>query len=401
MRMHVLARLALLAGVSTTAAACGGPEPAAWSGTVDTLATGQVVVANPASPLWEGERRLVEELRLGSVDADGPELFGEVRSLAVDGAGRIYVVEGQAREIRVFGDDGAHIRTFGRPGAGPGELAWPAHAEVGPDGNLWVADPTNNRVTAYDTAGRYLAGHGVPGGFTMRPWPGGFDRHGRYYHPVPTPVPGEFRIALLRYDRDFGAVDTVRAPVDPEKRDVLELRLARGVAWADMPFTPRLQWRLSPEGTIWGALTDEYRLFELSPAGDTLRTVTRVWDPLPVTDADLELARADLAWFTGQGGVVDWTKVPSRKPALDDFTFDSEGRLWTWPVLPAGEEGTALDVFDAGGRWLGRVRSPVPIARRPYPVIRDGAIYAVTESELEVPFVVRLRLEATAEAGAG
>ena len=89
-------------------ASCGD-APAAWAGTVDTPATGQVVVRNPRAPLWPDghEWRLAEELRVGTVAGEGPELFGRITSLAVDPAGQIYVLEGQAQEIRVFGPDGA------------------------------------------------------------------------------------------------------------------------------------------------------------------------------------------------------------------------------------------------------------------------------------------------------
>ena len=144
---------------------------------------------------------------------------------------------------------------------------------------------------------------------------------------------------------------------------------------------------------MWGIFTGDYRFVELSHTGDTLRTVTRAFDPLPVTDADRAQARKDLEWFTRQGGKADWSKIPSTKPGVEDVTFDNDGNLWAWPVTEKDLKDRALDVFDPEGRYLGRVTSPLPIARRPFPSFRNGMMYAVTRDELEVPFVVRLRIE--------
>lgn len=385
----LIATLLLLA-----AAACGDAGGPGWAGSVDTLSSGQVVVSNPDAPLWaEGrEWRLVEELRIGSLDGSGPDVFGQVRSLAVDNAGRIYVLESQAQEVRVFGPDGEHVRTFGRPGAGPGELSEPALAEFGPGGDLWVTDPDNNRVSVFDTTGAFVRSHPVPGGFIIVPWPGGFDRDGSYYYPMPDFSAGDFRMNLVRHDMDMQAADTLSPPTDPIEREAFELARGQSRMRASVPFDAGFRRRLGPDGTLWGGFTGEYRLFQLSPDGDTLRTITRDFTPLPVTDTDRQQAREQLEWFTEQGGKVDWSKIPARKPAFETFTLDRAGRLWVWPVTEQ-EEGRELDLFDLDGRYLGRITSPVPISANPWPVITDEAVVAVTRSELDVAFVVRLRIE--------
>jgi hypothetical protein len=162
---------------------------------------------------------------------------------------------------------------------------------------------------------------------------------------------------------------------------------------ASVPFTAGFRWHLSPHGTTWGVFTGEYRLVELSHTGDTLRTITRAFEPLPVTDADRDQAREDLKWFTQQGGKADWSKIPSTKPAIEDMTFDDAGNFWVWPVTMAEAKDRVLDVFDSVGRYLGRVSAPLPISRQPFPVFHNGMVYAVTQNELEVPFVVRLKIE--------
>lgn len=400
--------------------AWGGCAPSeagtAWEGRMDTLPSGTIVVENTADPVWTENSawRVVEELRIGSVEGEGPTLFGRIRSLAVDAAGRVWVVESQSQEIRVFGRDGGHVRTIGRKGGGPGEFQRALHAQFGPEGRLWVADPANARVSVFDTAGALLTSEPVPGGFVVIPWRGGFDDRGRYYLPIPRPSEEGFDLGLVRHeirpDSTSGRggrtappalvpLDTLPVPRDPVERERFEHRSGDGrtVAMASVPYAPAFRWRRSPSGTFWGLFTGDYRLVELSPAGDTLRAVTRPFEPLPVTQADVEEAMEGLEWFTSQGGWVDRSAIPDTKPGADELFVDDEGNVWVFPVTERGREGRVLDVFDPEGRWLGRVRLPFALADGPVPLVRGGVLYGVTENELEVPFVVRARIEKPGE----
>ena len=391
-----LSLLILCAAVLPAALGCGtrGEAAATWHGTMDTLPSGQIVVHNTAEPMWpEGSGwRLVEDLRIGTLEGDGPDLFGEIRSLEVDPAGRIFLLEAQANEIRVFEADGSHIRTIGRDGGGPGEFNYPVLLQFGPEGNLWVVDPQNNRLSVFDSAGTYIEGKYALGGFIMMPWPGGFDYNGSYYAPVPLPRDDDFGIALVRFDVDLNPLDTIAIPEDPEEREGFELRNEDSHLMAGIPFQPGFRWRLSPTGTMWGMLDGDYRFFQLTLQGDTLRSFTREFEPLPVTEADMDQAREDLEWFINYGGNVDWSKIPDHKPATDDFFFDDEGNIWVIPVTMAEQDWQVVEVFDPEGRYLGRIDVPFRLTR-PYPVIRNGVMYAVVEDEMEVPYVVRARIE--------
>ena len=86
---------------------------------VDTLANGRVVVSNPdLAAVGEGRTlELVEELRIGAgfgTDADAPELFGKVISLAVD--------EDERRCLRT------PVQCLRSVGTNSGDAAiWPGH----------------------------------------------------------------------------------------------------------------------------------------------------------------------------------------------------------------------------------------------------------------------------------
>jgi hypothetical protein len=376
---------------------CGTPAEggSGWSGTIDTLPSGHTVVHNTADPILPTESawRSAEDLRIGTMDGDGPDLLGNVRWLEADAYGRIWILEGQALEIRVFNADGSFVRTIGREGGGPGEFTYPLQVQVGPDGNMWVTDPQNNRLSVLDTAGTYLEGLQMPGGFIIMPWPGGFDANGFYYSPVPLPSEGDdFRLGLVRYDAAFEPVDTLDVPTDPVDREYFEIRREDTFWRTSIPFTGSFDWRLAPSGTLWGMLTDEYRLVELTADGDTLRTITRAFTPLPVTDADLERAREQLESFVRNGGNVDWSKIPSAKPATEELYFDDDGNTWVRVVTAHEDRGRVFDVFDASGRYLSRVQADFAVARFPPPIFRGDLMYAVTEDALEVPYVVRARI---------
>jgi len=364
-----------------------------WRGTIDTLASGQVVVVNTADGVWAESDvwQVVENLRLGTPHEDAPDLFGNVAAVEVDAEGRIWVLDDRELEIRIFDREGRYVRTVGREGGGPGEFRAPQAIHQAPNGNFWVPDPRNNRISIFDTSGAYVEGRNMPGGFGTSQWPGGFDRVGHYHLPIRTfDSEGGLVLALVRLTAAHVVVDTLEVPTDPKERDVFVLLFPNGGrAEMGVPFAGEFEWRLAPSGNLWGMLTDDYRLYEFNPAGDTLRTLTRDFTPLPVTDSEMETTRSELESFVQAGGDVDWSKIPHTKPATRDFFLDDEGNLWIMPETPPEDAGVLLDVFAPDGLFLGTVRLPFEIELTPLPLIRNSTLYCVTKDELGVSYVVR------------
>ena len=111
----------LLLTLRTTKRPAETPDPGS-AVQIDTLESGRILVSNPDVGVVGDvpNLELNVELRLGAVDGDSPEVFGDVRSLAADDRGTIYVADVQAAEIRVFDSQGRSLRRFGRRGEGPG-----------------------------------------------------------------------------------------------------------------------------------------------------------------------------------------------------------------------------------------------------------------------------------------
>jgi sugar lactone lactonase YvrE len=374
--------------------ACGGAERPEWAGTIDTLPGGGVLVTNPAEGVWGGEARweVVEELRIGSAEGDGPELFGRLGMLAEDAGGRIWVFESVEQEFKVFDQTGRFIRTVGRRGGGPGEMQRASGVAVMPDGRLLVVDMPGARITAFDTAGSYLAGYPISGGFTLIPWPGGVDRDGYLYNAVPRIVGGEFTIALVRYDSALTPLDTLLPPTW-ESQEYFEHQRGDNFARASVPYTSSLNWRLTKDGDFWSLLTGPYELVRQSGSGDTLRVVTKPFTPVAVSSEEKDSAVARLKWFTDEGGTVDRGRIPNTKPAALGFLVAEDGHLWVSATrADTSDINRVFEIFDPDGRYLGTVRLPFPMLPRPAPLVRGDRIIAVSEDADGVPYVVRARI---------
>lgn len=90
--------------------------------------------------------------KLGS----GAGQFRMANGIALDGAGRIYVVDSLAHCVKVFSAAGDYVTSFGSPGSGSGMFNMPtgiAFEKV--SGHLAVVDTLNGRIQFFDTNGVY------------------------------------------------------------------------------------------------------------------------------------------------------------------------------------------------------------------------------------------------------
>ncbi len=331
----------------------------------------------------QGQVAAAVETRIGTMQGTDPDVFGRVDAVEVDGAGRVYVLETMEQHVRVFDRSGVHIRTFGRKGAGPGEFRSAVGLAWAPDGTLWIPDPENGRVSVFDTSGAFVTSHRMSAGFALAPWPGRFDKRGNFYHYALSPQ-SEWSYNMVKYGATLEPLDTLVPPFGEEH--YFEGREERGgPVRARIPFSPRMAWRLSSDGEMWGAWTSEYEVFRVDSAGKRDVVLRRSVQPVTVTSEERDNA---LERLRGHGLVIDASSVPRRKPAIRSFMLDDEDRVWVIPELPDGRTGTALDVFSTNGQHLGRVQLPFTLATVPTPVIQGWRVYGVERDELGVESVV-------------
>ncbi|MFH1278502.1 MAG: hypothetical protein ABIK65_09000 [Candidatus Eisenbacteria bacterium] len=87
--------------------------------------------------------------------------------------GRIFVPGGELRYVLVLSPEGELLSTFGVPGGGRGELAFPVGIAFGFRGTILVLDRMRHTILAYDEEFRLLSEHGSLGA-----------RTGNLYHPT-------------------------------------------------------------------------------------------------------------------------------------------------------------------------------------------------------------------------
>ncbi len=90
-----------------------------------------------------------------------PDHFGAV---AIDGAGNMYVTDYNSR-VQKFDSNGTFLLKWGRPGNGDGQFALHSHLSVAVDtqGNVYVTDTDNSRVQKFDSNGTFLLKWGSKG----------------------------------------------------------------------------------------------------------------------------------------------------------------------------------------------------------------------------------------------
>jgi hypothetical protein len=382
------------------AAACGGaggPAADEWQITRATLPGGaaHVVNAPPADeiePTWG----LDEELRIGSVDGADPTVFGMLKGLAVLRDGRIAVLDGQAREIRVFGPDGGHLATHGRAGQGPGEIedAWGMMRDA--DDRLWVADSRNGRMSVFDPADGLVRDHPVQVTSWGFWWNGTMTDDGRILLPSYTVGP-EAREILRVYDGGMNVVDSLPLalprgnPAEDPGTYVFEGGGSR--MFTGVPFYPGGERILDPRGGAWSTPRGDpsYRIAHWMPGGDTTLVIEtqrpRVAVRAAERDSAIENLRASAARIGAQQ--ADWSRIPAIKPSIASMFLGDDGRLW---VRTHSVAGTEYDVYERDGAYAGTLATPLDLLSLPAPVVRGEHVWAVTKDDLDVQYVIRARL---------
>ena len=180
-------------------------------------------------------------------------------------------------------------------------------------------------------------------------------------------------------------VDSITiAAVGPDMRITRVLHPLPGLVLAVQDSHPRQVWFAphavvaSTNSTLYYGFGGEYAIAALSATGETTRVITRSWQRVAVTDADIS-AYIDgwgSRWITSTGAEAEAQKREMRSdpffeyvPAFSQFLVRTSGELWvrapnlvdaqwngelnTVPLAPSN-----WSVFDHMGRWRGTLILP-------------------------------------------
>lgn len=391
-------RAAFLVLLLVAATGCAESASSADGGiTVDTLPNGAVHVRNGAEGLWAANGsepwRLEEDLRIGRIDGTGPDVFGSARDIIPDAEGRIWVMDSQAHELRLFGGDGEFVRSVGGSGDGPGEFGFNPCARRAVDGEIWVE--AGRRWTRFDAEGQFLSTQPSTGtlGCGVSAW-----RDRQFLGILSTfdPETREFDSSILVHDFVDGRLvpsDTIPMPSSGDSESFTWTNAdGRATIGRRVPFTKSPRALLRDDGGFWVVDgSSDYRIALATLELDTTRIIERAYEPVPVPDSVREEAIANLT-EGDRGYPDDWDsdRIPRTFPPFDQIHLATNGSLWVQRQIEGG--ASAFDVFDPEGRYLGEVPISVDMDGSYVQHIDDDHVYLRVSDEFDVSYVVRLRI---------
>lgn len=358
---------------------------------------------------------VAEDLRIGSVD-DPDRGFSRIDGVEVGPDGRIYVLDGQDQQIRVFDDTGRPLRAIGRRGDGPGEFTRALFFGF-KDDTLWVNDAGQMRVTLMSAEGQVFST--FPVGSEMVSSPPGpmvmaragvlradglLDSYPLVAVAAGADLPDSVAVPELVFDRHGGVVDTAGygpLPFAPFRTITLG---GRQVFVPGAPSDQALTVAM-PDGKVVvdrrAPATGPEAVFTVTrirtPADTVYRRVLR-YRPRGFTPAfvDSLVARSlgaavrasALDSAAAERALRDALELPAFQTPVSEGHAGEDGSLW---LRREDDGGPVFEwiVLQADGTPRGRFELPRSAAVH---WAEGGTVYAAVADDLGVPWVVRYRI---------
>lgn len=388
---------------------------------------------------------LAEVFRVGSMDGDEWETFGEIGGLAFDARGNLYVFDRQSSRVVVTDPSGRLLREVGKAGEGPGELRMPVGFTVLRDGTVVIADMGHRSYQIFGPDGAFQRmismGGGEGGGMirigqlaadprggaifsggggmqiSMRAGPGGASE----------PPPGR-PIERIRLAGETAQPTTVVTAWQPP-RDARPTTLQGGGARFTLgpamsrTFEPGLYVGPLANGGVAFSDTSTYAVKVTDASGRIERVLRRPFAPRPVTPAmqEAEKKRRLDELASGQGpqmrimvggggggaaqpvsqdairemmrGQIEGMQFFPELPVLMNLTTGWNGKIWAVRRGSQPTEPGAIDVLTPEGQYVGTFAAgslTLPAAFGP-----EGRVAFIERDEFDVPTVVVRRLPAS------
>jgi hypothetical protein len=310
------------------------------------------------------------------------------------GDGRLAVVERQERQVLIFDSTGNLLASVGREGSGPGEFRSPTDPHWMAD-TLWIPDPSLGRITPIADGGSGETVSAPAGGRHLRMIPGGGIADvpwGPTYH---AGMPDTQPFALAVRQRGLDRADTVFRTVLHMRH--LEIPSSSGWNIGGQPFDDGELFQICEDGSgvvIVDRRTDRtsYTVTRISMDGDTVFDRQFEYDPLPLTDEQVEAAITRRG-ATAPGGELAVRKAlflpPHRTPVRQVLT-GSDGTTWL-ELETADPDSSTWQVLDGEGDPAFRIWLPVQVWLSAATL---DHIWTTEPDENGVPSLVRYRIAA-------
>ena len=360
-----------------------GPAAVCWGCNTDSSASSPMTIADSAGvrvvtnygaggpiPRWEVEA--TPRLSVGSNEGEvATRLFRVADALRLADGG-VLIADGGSGEIRHFGADGRHIRSFGGLGDGPGEFRRVSALSLGDADELVIYDRGLHRVTRYGIDGTFRGSYqvGLP------------EADGRTLFPTRLLAQGATLVGREGQDLSSGPSlgvtrDTARWVRVHPASDSAEVIVSVPGSWSVQfevqgqrfyrvaPLTPRPSWDLQG-ATLYvspGA-TFEIRVIDLDEGtqGIWRRSVQREQaDEAVISSWEAGFEQTAALPASERPRLLDFYDAmpyPDSLPAYSDLHADPLGYLWAERFHHEYDPERLWDVYSGVGEFMGTVELP-------------------------------------------
>lgn len=414
----------MMVGVAACEPSVGERE----GGTVVRDSLGVTIVENPV--LSDSVFMVSEDLRIGSVEGEGPDLFSAVVKVGVSAAGDVFVADGGSASVRVFDAEGRFVRQFGSRGDGPGEVNYLNDLLVVGDTVLLIDWQGGGKAVRFGTDGDFVTSIALrqpDGRYLLPAGHDGVSWLANYDPPFERVVldfgePLERRNLVHRYDWDTGEIgDQVYSRVA-----MTVYGTQAGEAGTDWGLFGRASGGdpYDGAGRMHSVSADDYVIRVHGPRG-LERIVRREVERVPVTAELIAEVRAAAVAVMDTIGTMDpgrrreqveqvgaridlWATLPHPEfvPPIDRLLVGPDGDLWVsrrdgpdravleGEAMFRGSDDVPIrpvtwDLHAPDGRLRGTIVTPPHV--RIDEISRDHA-WGLLIGDFDVPYVVRYSL---------
>jgi hypothetical protein len=329
---------------------------------------------------------------VGGPNATGASQFSGIQGIHVDKARRIWVADGQAAELRIFDANGAHWKTRGGQGEGPGEFLYIRLLGAARGDSVLIGDSGTDRITVFDPEGEFVRTYRLPG---SNPRPFKVFQDGSVLGVLPRIVaaasvqPGQ----VLRDSLQLARVGLDSTFLEPYGTAMGPLWLWTGRNQLPLPFTVNASFDVV--GSAVHLVSGPDFRIRILEGGRLLESYGVQRQARTVGASDVEAYRVFVEEYIPEQMRPDYLSAldnenrPSLLPAYDRVLAAADGHVWAQVYESDIAAPHEWDVFDTQRRFVGRVH----VAAGFYPMaITTDALVGVWRDAMGVEYVRAYRV---------
>lgn len=335
-----------------------------WKTTVETE-NGVKVVMNPGYPR-DGTVTydLEEEFSVGMKEGDEKYIFNNPQDIRVTDDGAIYILDWRDNCIKVYNNQGKHLRTIGREGQGPGEFRTPCYFSVSSDGRIYLMDSRNSRVVLFNTAGTYISEFRLIGAR----YSGMETDNNNFIYFSKEFSEGTRMMSIHRYNTSGEEIlnfckfkivhPIIRKPSEYSPNRIIVQSL------------PTKVWNITDDGRLYVGYDDRYQIDVYESEGELAFRFGREYSPIPDKNSKGVIKRYKYMSFYARHRL-----------------FDESGNLWIEIFNEDDKENIVYDVFSPEGIYLKQAHVKYRIS-----LFKKGRVYSIISTDEGYKTIKRFRM---------